>query len=109
MLETLISSTNGDSFTLRNAIIIILSSSLLGLFISFMYNKTYKKSSNNDFSITLIMLPVIISIIILLVGNNVARAFSLAGAFSIIRFRSAPASTKEITYVFFSLAVAIYA
>lgn len=107
MLETLISSTNGDSFTLRNAIIIILSSSLLGLFISFMYNKTYKKSSNNDFSITLIMLPVIISIIILLVGNNVARAFSLAGAFSIIRFRNAPASTKEITYVFFSLAVGL--
>lgn len=107
MLETLISSTNGDSFTLRNAIIIILSSSLLGLFISFMYNKTYKKSSNNDFSITLIMLPVIISIIILLVGNNVARAFSLAGAFSIIRFRSAPASAKEITYVFFSLAVGL--
>ena len=107
MLETLISSTNGDSFTLRNAIIIILSSSLLGLFISFMYNKTYKKSSNNDFSITLIMLPVIISIIILLVGNNVARAFSLAGAFSIIRFRSTPASTKEITYVFFSLAVGL--
>ena len=107
MLETLISSTNGDSFTLKNAIIIILSSSLLGLFISFMYNKTYKKSSNNDFSITLIMLPVIISIIILLVGNNVARAFSLAGAFSIIRFRSAPASTKEITYVFFSLAVGL--
>jgi len=107
MLETLILSTNGDSFTLRNAIIIILSSSLLGLFISFMYNKTYKKSSNNDFLITLIMLPVIISIIILLVGNNVARAFSLAGAFSIIRFRSAPASTKEITYVFLSLAVGL--
>lgn len=108
MLETIISSTNGDSFTLYNAIIVIISSSLLGLFISFLYNKTYKTNNfYNDFSITLIMLPVIISIIILLVGNNVARAFSLAGAFSIIRFRSAPASTKEITYVFFTLAIGL--
>ena len=108
MLETIISSTNGDSFTLYNAIIVIVSSSILGLFISFLYNKTYNTTNfYNDFSITLIMLPVIISIIILLVGNNVARAFSLAGAFSIIRFRSAPASTKEITYVFFTLAIGL--
>ncbi len=55
------------------------------------------------------MLPVIISIIILLVGNNVARAFSLAGAFSIIRFRSAPGDPKDIAYVFFTLAVGLLA
>ena len=49
------------------------------------------------------MLPAIIGMIILLVGNNVARAFSLAGAFSIIRFRSAPGDSKDIAYVFFTL------
>jgi uncharacterized membrane protein YhiD involved in acid resistance len=53
------------------------------------------------------MLPVIISIIILLVGNNIATAFSLAGAFSIIRFRSAPGDPKDIAYVFFTLAVGL--
>ena len=53
------------------------------------------------------MLPTIISIIILLVGNNVARAFSLAGAFSIIRFRSTPGDTKDISYIFFTLAVGL--
>ena len=108
MLETIISSTTGESFTLTNTLLVIISSLLLGLIISVVYMKTNKKSGNSSgFSITLIMLPVIISIIILLVGNNVARAFSLAGAFSIIRFRSSPGDPKDISYVFFTLAVGL--
>ena len=108
MLETIISSTTGESFTLTNALLVIVSSIILGLVISLVYMKTNKKSGyNSGFSTTLIMLPVIISIIILLVGNNVARAFSLAGAFSIIRFRSAPGDPKDISYIFFTLAVGL--
>lgn len=108
MLGTIISSTTGESFTLTNALIVIVASILLGLTISFVYMKTNKKNGyNSGFTITLVMLPVIISIIILLVGNNVARAFSLAGAFSIIRFRSAPGDPKDISYVFFTLAVGL--
>ena len=108
MLETIISSTTGESFTLVNALIVIFSSIFLGLCISFVYMKTNKKNAYNlEFTTTLIMLPIIISIIILLVGNNVARAFSLAGAFSIIRFRSEPKNSKDIAYVFFTLAVGL--
>ena len=108
MLETIISSTTGESFTLVNALIVILASILLGVVISFVYIKTHSNNGySSGFPITLIMLPVIISIIILLVGNNVARAFSLAGAFSIIRFRSAPGDPKDIAYVFFTLAVGL--
>lgn len=108
MLETIISSTTGESFTLTNTLIVIISSIFLGLIISLVYMKTNKKTGyNSGFTITLVMLPVIISIIILLVGNNVARAFSLAGAFSIIRFRSAPGDPKDISYVFFTLAVGL--
>lgn len=108
MLETIISSTTGESFTLVNALIVISASILLGLVISCVYIKTNQKNGySSGFSLTLIMLPVIISIIILLVGNNVARAFSLAGAFSIIRFRSAPGDPKDIAYVFFTLAVGL--
>ena len=108
MLETIISSTTGESFTLVNALIVIFASILLGIIISCVYIKTSSKNGyNSGFSLTLIMLPVIISIIILLVGNNVARAFSLAGAFSIIRFRSAPGDPKDLSYVFFTLAVGL--
>lgn len=108
MLETILTSTTGESFTLINALKVMATSIILGLAISMVYMKTNKKSHyNSGFSITLIMLPVIISIIILLVGNNVARAFSLAGAFSIIRFRSAPGEPKDIAYVFFTLAIGL--
>ncbi|SFU48856.1 protein of unknown function [Clostridium sp. DSM 8431] len=108
MLESLISSTNGESFTLTNTLIIIFTSIVLGLIISIVYMENQKKEGySNGFALTLVMLPVIISIIILLVGNNVARAFSLAGAFSIIRFRSAPGDPKDISYVFFTLAVGL--
>lgn len=108
MLETIISSTTGESFTLVNALIVIGAAIILGFVISCAYMYTHKKEGYaSGFTITLIMLPVIISIIILLVGNNVARAFSLAGAFSIIRFRSAPGDPKDISYVFFTLAVGL--
>lgn len=108
MLETIIQSTDGASFTLANTLIVIVSAIVLGLLISLVYIRTTKKDGYSpSFTVTLIMLPVIISIIILLVGNNVARAFSLAGAFSLIRFRSAPGEPKDIAYVFFTLAVGL--
>ena len=108
MLETIISSTTGESFTLMNSLLVIGTSIILGILISVVYMKTHEKDNfNSGFSTTLIMLPVIISIIILLVGNNVARAFSLAGAFSIIRFRSAPGDPKDIAYIFFTLAIGL--
>ena len=58
----------------------------------------------NFFFIYILLIKIII---FLLVGNNVARAFSLAGAFSIIRFRSTPGDTKDISYIFFTLAVGL--
>ena len=67
MLETIISSTTGESFTLANALLVIGSSIILGLLISLAYMYTHKKEGYTPgFTITLIMLPVIISIIILL-------------------------------------------
>ena len=110
MLDTILTSTTGESLTLTNTLIILVVSIILGLIISISYMKTSKEEVvTSGFAITLIMLPAIISIIILLVGNNVARAFSLAGAFSIIRFRSEPKDPKDISYIFFSLAVGLSA
>ena len=110
MLDTILTSTTGESLTLANTLIIIGASIILGLIISISYMKTSKEEVvTSGFAVTLIMLPAIISIIILLVGNNVARAFSLAAAFSIIRFRSEPKDPKDISYIFFTLAVGLSA
>lgn len=108
MLENLMSSITYGSFTLNNVLLVIVTSIVLGLVISLTYIKTHKKEGYvPSFTVTLIMLPIIISIIILLVGNNIASAFSLAGAFSIIRFRSVPGEPKDLSYVFFTLAVGL--
>ncbi|KGK91171.1 cell division protein FtsZ [Desulfosporosinus sp. HMP52] len=108
MLETLLSSSAGDSLTLTNSLAVLCSALLLGLFTSLVYIHTHKKQGYSaGFTVTMIMLPAIISIIILLIGNNVARAFSLAGAFSLIRFRSAPGEPKDIAYVLFTLAIGL--
>jgi uncharacterized membrane protein YhiD involved in acid resistance len=51
------------------------------------------------------MLSVITTLVIMVIGNNLARAFGLVGALSIIRFRTAIKDTMDIVYIFFSLAV----
>lgn len=104
----LLSGSIGESLSLKSIIIIMGSALILGIGISLVYILTHREEVYAvGFTVSLIMLPVIISMIILLVGNNVARAFSLAGAFSLIRFRSAPGDPKDIAYVFFTLGVGL--
>jgi len=76
--------------------------------ISFTYIKTYAKGHySQSFVLTLIMMPCVVGIIILLIGTNIASAFGLSGAFSIIRFRSAPGDPKDISYVLFCMAAGL--
>jgi hypothetical protein len=80
----------------------------VGIIISFTYMKTYaNKSYSQNFALTIVLLPAVIAIIILLIGSDIARAFSLAGAFSIIRFRSAPGEPKDIAFVLFAMAAGL--
>ncbi|MFZ5967240.1 MAG: DUF4956 domain-containing protein [Bacillota bacterium] len=109
MFETIFSTTTADtSISLINAVLAIVISFVLGGFISLTYMKTCNKGSySQNFSLTLVLIPTIVAIIIFLIGSNVARAFSLAGAFSIIRFRSAPGDPKDIAYVLFTMAAGL--
>lgn len=108
MFDFLMTSQAEEALSFGNTLLIIISSLILGFFISLVYIFTHKKEGySSGFTATLIMLPAIISMIILLIGSNVARAFSLAGAFSLIRFRSEPGDPKDIAYVFFSLGVGL--
>ena len=92
------------SISIFDTILMIIISFLCGFLISFTYMKTSEKGNySKNFSLTMILLPAIISSIILLIGSDIARAFSLAGAFSIIRFRSEPGEPKDIAYVLFSM------
>ncbi len=109
MFDSIFTTTDAETvLSLPGMLIALGVAFVLGLAVSFVYMKTQKnRQPSESFALTLVILPVVISVIILLVGNNVARAFSLAGAFSIIRFRSAPGNPKDITYVLLCMAVGL--
>ena len=91
-------------------IINLIISFILGLIISFVYKKTHKGLSySQSFVVTNIFIAVIVCMVIMIIGNNLARAFALVGALSIIRFRTVVKDTKDTAYIFWSLAVGMAA
>ena len=75
-----------------------------GLLISYVYKKTHKGLSySQSFMITNIFLSLIVCMVIMTIGNSIARAFALVGALSIIRFRTVIKDSKDIIYIFWSL------
>jgi len=78
---------------------------ILGVAISLVYKKTHKGLSySQSFMITNIFIAVIVCMVIMIIGNSLARAFALVGALSIIRFRTVVKDTKDTAYIFWSLA-----
>ncbi len=83
---------------------------LCSVFISYFYKKTYNGPGYlNSFANALILLSLITAVVIMIIGNNLARAFGLVGAMSIIRFRTAVKETHDIVYIFFALTIGMAA
>ena len=83
---------------------------ICGLIISSFYRWSYKGAGYSaGFVNALVALAMITAIVILVIGNNLARAFGLVGAMSIIRFRTAVKDTHDIVFIFFSLAAGMAA
>ena len=111
MSDFINSLTSGDiatELTMKSVLLILASSIIIGLVISAVYLFTHRKDGYSQaFCVSLILLSPIVALVILLIGNNVARAFSLAGAFALIRFRSAPGDPKDIAFVFMSVVMGL--
>jgi len=79
---------------------------ICGLLISLFYRLTYRgPGMSYSFLNSLIVLALITSVVIMVIGNNLARAFGLVGAMSIIRFRTAIKETQDIIFIFFALSI----
>lgn len=103
----LLVNTSAD-LTFIKSLITMVVALILGGGIAFTYYKTQSEEYyQRSLAITLCMLPIILSVIILFIGSNIARAFSLAGTLSIIRFRSAPGDAKDIGFIFFDIAAGL--
>lgn len=80
----------------------------LGLFIFFIYKKTYQGVMySSSFGTTLIALTMITTVVILAVTSNVVLSLGMVGALSIVRFRTAIKEPLEIAFLFWSIAIGI--
>ena len=108
MFDTIFTTTSDGSISITQSVIAIGAALIIGFVIAAVYMFICKKEGyQKNFIIGLAMLPAVVAVVILLVGSNVARAFSMAGAFALVRFRSAPGSAKDISIVFFTMAAGL--
>ena len=95
----------GEKYNPSEILINLIIAFFLGFIISLVYKKTHKGLSySQSFVLTNIFVCVIVSMVIMVIGNNLARAFALVGALSIIRFRTVVKDTKDTAFIFWSLA-----
>ncbi len=90
-------------------VLFALSLSLVCLIVvSLVYRFTHKGTGySQSFVQTLVLTGLVTSLIMIVIGSNIARAFSLVGALSIIRFRNAVKETRDVGYIFFALSIAM--
>ncbi|WP_352399782.1 DUF4956 domain-containing protein [Anaerotignum sp.] len=79
------------------------------LFIGFLLMLVHKKQRNSSsgFLITLAMLPTVVAMVIIMVNGNLGAGVAVAGAFSLVRFRSVPGTAKEIGAIFIAMAAGL--
>ena len=67
----------------------------------------YRSKSSRSFAVTLAILPAVVQVMIFLVNGSIGAGIAVAGAFSLVRFRSAPGSAREIAAIFTAMAVGL--
>ena len=80
---------------------------VLGLVMAFAY--MYRTRYTKSFVITLALLPAVVCVVIMLVNGNVGTGVAVAGAFSLVRFRSVPGTAKEICTLFLAMGTGLIA
>lgn len=76
-----------------------------GLIIALIY--MYKNQYSKSFVVTLALLPAMVQIVIMLVNGNIGAGIAVMGAFNLVRFRSIPGSAREISSIFFAMAIGL--
>lgn len=105
MLSTLFSSiftsTTETAISVVNFMICLAASLGLGGFLA--WACSYKAKITKSFKVTLALLPAVVCVVIMMVNGNVGAGVAVAGAFSLVRFRSAPGNGKDIATIFLAM------
>ncbi len=102
MFNSVIKTTGLD---INSAVICIVTAIILGLIIATLHMKSSKYTKN--YIVTLALLPLLVATVMIMVNGNLGTGVAIAGAFSLVRFRSMPGNSREIVSVFFAMAIGI--
>lgn len=101
----MLNSILGTEITLTSFLICTGVSLLLGIGIALVAG--YRNCSTQSLAITLAILPAVVQAVIMLVNGSIGAGIAVAGAFSLVRFRSAPGSAREIAAIFLAMAIGL--
>lgn len=104
MLESILTQTQ-TTVSIGSCLICIFVAFILGVIIAITHKLTTKTTPN--FLLTLTILPVLVQVVIFMINGNLGTAFAVAGAFSLVRFRSMAGNSKEIVSIFWAMAVGL--
>lgn len=102
---TSFSSIISTQITLPTFLICTAVSLVLGILTALVY--MFRSRCSQSFAVTLAILPAIVQAVIMLVNGNIGAGVAVAGAFSLVRFRSAPGTAKEIGAIFLAMAIGL--
>jgi uncharacterized membrane protein YhiD involved in acid resistance len=93
-------------FSVTDVVISLVLSFILCSAIGYVYQITHRGASyTQSYVHTLVLNGMVVAVVMLIIGSNIARAFALVGALSIIRFRNAVKETRDVGFIFFTMAI----
>lgn len=90
-----------QTISIRDFLLCLGVSLVLGLIMAAAY--LWRNDHTKSFLVTLALLPAVVCVVIMMVNGNIGAGVAVAGAFSLVRFRSAPGSAKEIVTIFLAM------
>ncbi len=97
-LGSIFETTTAMDISLTDFLICMVSAVVLGAFMGKIYS--IKEKSSKSFVVTIALLPISVAMVIIMVNGNIGAGVAVAGAFSLVRFRSVPGTAKEIIAIF---------
>lgn len=105
MLDSILSKSLAAAVTPKEFLVCMGASLLLGAGLAWIH--LYKNRATRNFILTLFLLPVMVQTVIMLVNGNLGTGVAVMGAFSLVRFRSAPGNAREISSIFLAMALGL--
>lgn len=104
--ESLRQFTTLPTLTLMDLVLVLVTASGLNLALAWIYTRTHRGHGySRSYVHTIVFVGITVSLIMLIIGSNIARAFALVGAMSIVRFRNPVKDSRDVAFVFIAMAI----